>query len=136
MEWRICDVSGRSAEAWLAARNLCVRAPHCAGAWICQANSLRGIRGAQAAADLLFTIADQFPSEPIIPYNLACYWTELGDFRVASEWLLRAFDIDQGGELRALALIDPDLKALWEDLGETFASAASAHAGDKRLDAL
>jgi len=117
LEWRAWHTQGQPARAWYAAHRLCEILPQCSGAWICQANSLRELRGERAAARLLQPLVDRFPDDPIIPYNLACYLVHLEEWDAASKWLLRAFEIAGDSQLKAVALLDPDLKPLWEKIG-------------------
>jgi predicted Zn-dependent protease len=117
LQWRLAEATGQLHAAWQAAAKLCQLRPACAGVWICQANSLRGLRGVQAAADLLLTVADRFTEEPIVAYNLACYLAQLGNWQQSWNWLRSAFSSDANSHLKVLALLDPDLKPLWERIG-------------------
>jgi tetratricopeptide (TPR) repeat protein len=116
LQWRLSRALGRPEDAWHAAYKLCELMPSCAGAWICQADCLRELRGMQAAADLLLSVVDRFPGEPIIPYNLACCLTQAGESDAAWKWLHAAFDADPEDQLKQLAVQDPDLIPLWEKL--------------------
>ena len=118
VEWRLSEATGNKQKAWHAAFRLCELLPGCSAGWICQANSLREVRGLQAAADLLLSVADRFSSEPIVAYNLACYLAQLGEWDQAWKWLRIAFDADSESQLKVLALLDPDLKPLWEQVGD------------------
>ena len=51
----------------------------------------------------------EFPNEAVIPFNLACYFCQLGDLGSAKEYLKRAFEIDRNWRLQALE--DEDFKA-------------------------
>jgi tetratricopeptide (TPR) repeat protein len=68
------------------------------------------------ARDILLAAKEQFPSEPIISFNLACYCCQLGDMDAAKEYLKQAFAIDLN--LRQAALDDQDLEPLWNFLNE------------------
>jgi Flp pilus assembly protein TadD len=118
IEWRKCDAAGELETAWLISRRLCEVAPDQASVWICQANSLRRHKGAQSASELLMAIAPRFPNEPVIRYNIACYQAQLSNWQEACKWLLRSFDLETGDNLKIIALIDPDLRPLWEALGD------------------
>jgi predicted Zn-dependent protease len=122
MEWRVNEACGKKQDAWFAAKRLCQSLPHCAAAWICQANALRAIRGTEAAADLLLSVVGRFATQPVIHYNLACYNAQLGDLGVAGQWLLKAFELDGAGDLKTLSLLDPDLTPLWHGIADTFAA--------------
>jgi hypothetical protein len=49
--------------------------------------------------------------------NLACYECQLGDLSQARKWLETAFKAGDRKELKRMAMADPDLKPLWEELG-------------------
>ena len=127
VEWRTATAAGDHQRAWIAARQLCEIQPRFCGAWICQANSLRELRGAQAAADLLLCVVDRFAGEPVLQYNLACFCAQVGDWSRCCFWLLEALESEAGDKLKELALIDPDLKPLWEKLGESSKLVACLH---------
>ena len=117
LEWKAADALRQPQRAWWAARKLCEVMPECGTAWICQANSLCQIQGPQAAADLLLSVVLRFAEEPILEYNLACYLAQAGDVHKAATWLLQSFEKDPHGQLRRLALLDPDLRPLRELIG-------------------
>jgi len=118
LQWRISEAVGNREDAWHAAFKLCELLPDCAAGWICQANSLRQIRGVQAAADLLLSVAQRFGAEPVVAYNLACYLAQLGEWEKSWSWLRDAFAADRESQLKVLALLDPDLKPLWDQIGD------------------
>lgn len=53
-----------------------------------------------------------------VPYNLACYACQLGNLKEAWEWLQVAVELCDVEEIRALALNDPDLEPLWDQIKE------------------
>jgi tetratricopeptide (TPR) repeat protein len=60
------------------------------------------------------TQSRNFPKSPIIKYNLACYFCQMGDIQNAKDYLKKAFEIDL--KWRMAALDDEDLKPLWDSL--------------------
>jgi tetratricopeptide (TPR) repeat protein len=118
LRWQIYTALRFWEAAWLMAQALCEMAPDCAEAWICQANSMRYHKGVQEARDLLAAVADRFPDDAIIPYNIGCYAAQLGGYDEACGWLLRAFRTDNSLQLKRAALNDADLKPLWDHIGE------------------
>jgi tetratricopeptide (TPR) repeat protein len=88
--------------------------------WIHYAYSTRRATngGLEAAKTVLLSVNEKFPQIPVIPYNLACYYCQLGDLKGAWDWLERAFDIGDPKQLKLMALDDPDLKQLWPDISE------------------
>jgi len=110
-------------EDWSAAlqvaRELVLKAPGMPGSWLHQAYALRRVPegGLQAAWDVLFPAMDQFPKDSIIPYNLACYACQLGQPDKARILLRRAMALGDRDRINRMALNDPDLKPLWNELG-------------------
>jgi predicted Zn-dependent protease len=92
--------------------------PNFAGGWLHLAYATRRSTGGseQAAFDLLQPASERFPTEPTIPYNLACYVCQLGNLAEARKWLKRAFAIGDQKAIKLMALADADLKPLWEEI--------------------
>ena len=67
----------------------------------------------QMAIDALESALRSEPREPILHYNLACYWCLANDRTRALSFLARAFDLD--GNLRDLVSDEPDFDALRDD---------------------
>jgi hypothetical protein len=63
---------------------------------------------------ILLNAQATFPKEAAIPYNLACYYCQLGEIETAKRYLKKAFEIDLNW--RKAALEDEDLKPLWDSL--------------------
>jgi Flp pilus assembly protein TadD len=70
----------------------------------------------ESARSILLAALPCFPAEAVIPFNLACYFCQLGDLDAAKDHLNRAFAID--ADWRAAALDDRDLEPLWKTLGQ------------------
>lgn len=70
------------------------------------------------ACQLLTDAADKFPEHALIRYNLACYCGRLGKINEAKYWLGEA--LNRQKELEDFALVDPDLRAVVEDIQRTF----------------
>ena len=68
----------------------------------------------QAAKEVLLTAEPKFPKEPVIKYNLACYFCQTGDIDTAKNYLKRAFETDSNWRMAALE--DQDLRPLWDSL--------------------
>ena len=66
------------------------------------------------AMEILLNAVANFPKEAAIPYNLACYYCQLGEIENAKRYLRQAFEIDPNW--RKAALEDEDLKPLWDSL--------------------
>lgn len=92
-------------------------APDRPASWINRAYSLRRIQGGglTSAQECLIQAQAQFPAEPIIAFNLACYACQLGDLDAARNWLKRASRLGSEEVIRKMALNDTDLEALWPE---------------------
>jgi tetratricopeptide (TPR) repeat protein len=102
------------------ARTITQTEPDRASGWIHLAYSTRRAPNGNlgAARDILFPAAEKFPQVPIIPYNLACYACQLGNLKEAMQWLQKAIDLAGKNDIRDMALKDPDLEPLWNQISE------------------
>ena len=93
-------------------------APQRSSGWLHRAYALRRARGGglPAALDALLPAFEKFPTEPIIPYNLACYTCQMDRRDEAREWLRRAVKIAGKERIKLMALNDEDLEPLWEEI--------------------
>jgi hypothetical protein len=105
-------------QALQAARQLIHAAPERVSGWLHQSYALRRAPegGLSKAWETLLPLADKFPKEAVIPYNLACYACQLGQLDAARLWLKRAFEISEPEPLKSQALEDDDLEPLWEEI--------------------
>jgi hypothetical protein len=76
------------------------------------AYSLHELKRTKEARAVLLPMADKFPDQYIIPYNLACYCCQLGELKESLQWLGKAIDLAGKKEIRLMALEDPDLEPL------------------------
>lgn len=86
--------------------------------WIHLAYSLHELKRTREAWNVLIPIADKFPKETTISYNLACYACQLGNLKDSMKWLERAVDLAGRKDVRTTALNDPDLEPLWAQIGD------------------
>ena len=101
------------------ARALVVAAPEQAVGWLHRSYALRRVRGGglQAAFDALRPVAEKFPEEATIPYNLACYTCQLHhDPAETFAWLEKAVAAGEREEILRMALNDPDLEPLHAEI--------------------
>lgn len=105
--------------AWVVSKVLCDVLPDSPEAWICQANTLRKFKGVRNAYDLIKAVISRFDTHPVIQYNLGCYASQLGNFEEAARALTKAFRLENGIALRIASVYDPDLRPLWEKIGNT-----------------
>ena len=100
------------------AGDMLAHAPGRADSWLHHAYALRratqgGLAQARAALE---PAAEKFPKEPVIPYNLSCYACQLQQLDEARAWFQKALQAGKKSELKRMALADPDLKALWDEI--------------------
>ncbi len=100
------------------AGDMLANAPGRADSWLHHAYALRrasqgGLAQARAALE---PAAKKFPQEPVIPYNLSCYACQLQQLEEARAWFQQALQAGKKSELKRMALADPDLEALWEEI--------------------
>lgn len=81
---------------------------------ISQAYAVRRARSIENAKSIFLQARNRFPNEPLIYYNLACYYCVMGDLDEAKQHLIKTFAIDPQWRLRALE--DEDLQPLWSAL--------------------
>ena len=102
------------------------RHPDDPAGWINQANALFYLKRGREAFNLLESMRGQFPqNEPIrsrfpkneaIPYNLSCYACQFGDLMLALDWFQAAEEVGDPGKIREVALMDPDLEPIWDQI--------------------
>ena len=94
--------------------NAIVRAvPQRASGWIDLSFALHEMKQTEEAFRNLLRVASQFPENPLIPYNLACYACQMGRQWEAKQWLDQACKTGDARRIKLQALEDADLKPLW-----------------------
>jgi predicted Zn-dependent protease len=119
VRWSVCAAAEQwesAVEAACATTRLLPEMPY---GWVHWAYALRRLKGIPEAREILMSVVEKFPKEPIIRYNLACYACQLGDLKAARQWLDQAIALGGRQNIRAMALKDPDLEPLRKEIGET-----------------
>ncbi len=118
VHWQVCAELKLWEEGLEVARALLASDPQRASGWLHQAYALRRVPGGsiEKAWEALLPAFDKFPTEPIIPYNLACYACQMKQLQLAREWLQRAALVGTQAQIKKMALEDPDLEPLWEEI--------------------
>ncbi|HTD65215.1 MAG TPA: tetratricopeptide repeat protein [Candidatus Limnocylindria bacterium] len=101
------------------ARALIAAVPERPVGWLHHAYALRRATGGGvlAAFNALSPVAGKFPNEPIIHYNLACYTCQMQrDAAESIAWLQQAIVAGERKEILAMAIKDPDLEPLREEI--------------------
>ena len=102
-------------------RALIAAAPDRSIGWLHHAYALRRAPngGVLAAFNALFPVANHFPGEATIPYNLACYTCQMQrDATETMTWLEQAIAAGDRKEILAMALKDPDLEPLRPEIAK------------------
>ncbi|MFO1513359.1 MAG: tetratricopeptide repeat protein [Verrucomicrobiota bacterium] len=118
LRW-IIHIQQENWEAALAAASeLLTEAPDSANSWLHHAYALRRAKagGLAKARAALEPALEKFPKEPVISYNLSCYACQMQDLEVARQWFHRALKVGKKKEIKTMALADPDLEPLWEEI--------------------
>jgi len=84
--------------------------------WFHRSYCLHELRRTVEARDNLLRVVEKFPGIATIRYNLACYECQLGRLDHARIWLRKAFRLGRTADMKAQALEDRDLEALWPEL--------------------
>jgi len=107
------------------AEQLVATAPKRVSGWLHRAYALRRTPGGSVATayQALRPALNDFPKEPTIPYNLACYACVMGRVDEAWDWLGVAMQTRCAGgtdHLVSMALADEDLAALHKRIDEKY----------------
>src|SRR5436309_14389088 len=118
VRWLLCAQERRWGEALQIARALVQSAPDRSSGWLHQAYALRRVpEGSDKKAwEALLPAFDKFPKEPTISYNLSCYACQMQQLDAARVWLKRAAVIGGKEKIKRMALQDPDLEPLWNEI--------------------
>ena len=118
VQWRLCAEEEQWDEALQIARTIQTEAPDRSSGWLHYAYSLRRVShgGVKQAWQALLPAFDKFPKEPVISYNLSCYACQMKQMEAARVWLKRAAVLGGKEEIKRMALNDPDLEPLWEEI--------------------
>ena len=114
--WRVHAAELHWDEALRVAELELIAAPDRMAGWVDRSYSLHELRRTLEAREALLPAVKKFPEASLIPYNLACYACQLGNSAEAHQWLRKAIARGEKGEIKSLALNDPDLAALREEI--------------------
>lgn len=118
LHWRLASLIPDWAKAVRIADQIISLAPESPSGWIHRSFALHELRRTAEALDNLVLAEARFPTNSIIPYNLACYACQMGDLPLARRWLKRAVEMKGIKQLRELALDDPDLAPLRGEIAD------------------
>jgi len=118
MRWQIYAKAKKWEAALDIASALVQMVPELPLGWVHRSYTLHEMRRTEEARDNLLRVVDNFPEDPIMRYNLACYECQLGRLEQAKNWLEKAFAIADPKKIKLMALEDPDLEPLWREIGK------------------
>lgn len=120
LRWSLSVAARDWNEAFSVAQELRMVLPDNPTGWLHSAYALRRMTGGgvKQAQELLLPAAEQFPREPVIAFNLACYACQLQQLESARQWFKRACEVGDENEIRLMALADDDLELLWPEIKE------------------
>jgi predicted Zn-dependent protease len=74
--------------------------------------------GIPEAKRILLVVQVKFPAEFRIPYDLACYCSQLREFEETEFWIKKAMVLNEK-EVQKMVLDEPDLKPFWDSMSGT-----------------
>ncbi|MDA1277498.1 MAG: tetratricopeptide repeat protein [Verrucomicrobia bacterium] len=113
-EWRLASAVKDWEAALKVAQRHVLSDPDNPNGWINQSYSLHEMMRTQEAWDRLWSVAERFSKLGVLHYNLACYACQLGHEDVAKKCLNLAIQCQNKGQIKRMALTDPDLQPLWQ----------------------
>jgi tetratricopeptide (TPR) repeat protein len=116
IRWELEAQAGRWEQGLRIATAMSELAPQNAQPWLCQACCLSELKRHEQALEMLAGVVDQFPKVPMIAYNLACCACKLERLEDAKKWLDRAVLEGHRLEIKLMALDDPDMLPLLDEV--------------------
>ncbi len=116
VRWQICAAQSQWTEAVGIAEDFCKMAPQVPVGWINWAFALHELKQTERARKVLEPHLAEFPTLPTIPYNLACYASQLGEVLVAIKYLKTAMKVGDAKKIKEMALQDPDLVPVYDQI--------------------
>jgi len=116
VRWEICAAEKGWAAALEIASALVELSPEVPLGWIHRSYSLHELKRTQEARDNLMFVVERFPDNTTMRYNLACYECQLGRLDLARDWLRKAFALGDSARIRNMAMDDPDLRPLRNEI--------------------
>lgn len=118
--WQAAASQRHWAVAFALGDRLVARDPTLVSGWIHRAYAARRMPdgGLERALAALLPAASQFPDEPMVAYNLACYLIRLGRIEEGWRWYAEAEVRGEPAQIRKQALMDDDLLEIWGRIRE------------------
>lgn len=116
LRWELDAQAGNWESGLSISKQLCGLAPENPQGWLCQACCLSELNRHAEALDMLAAVVDRFPKIPMIAYNLACCACKLERLAEAEKWLSRAVAEGHRLDIKLMALDDPDMLPLLDQV--------------------
>ncbi len=122
LRWRIYAKAQKWGSAFAIAEGLTRLLPDDVQVYVWRSYSARRMDGGSIlmALQLLLDVANDFPDEPVVPFNLACYNAALNKLAEAHTWLRIALQVaERNGtekQWKQSVLDDPDLEPLRKEV--------------------
>ena len=116
MWWKIFAEGKNWPAALASSEKLIALAPERDSGWIEAAFALHELKRTPEAYERLASVVERFPQVFVIPYNLACYQCQMGQHTEALRWLKRAVKAADAPTIRTMAMHDPDVAPLRDEL--------------------
>ena len=116
VRWHIYAKAKKWDRALEMASSLIELVPDISLGWRHRSYCLHELKRTEGARDNLVRVVENFADDPILPYNLACYECQLGRLEQAKVWLEKACKLGGRKQIKLMALQDPDLEPLWEEM--------------------
>jgi predicted Zn-dependent protease len=112
--WKVAAMLKNWEEAAEVGKALSIAMPDNHNGAVYQAVSLHEMKRTQEARDVLIAVADKFPKEFMVGFNLARYACHFGRMEECENVLGPVFTAAKDDELRLMAMQEPDLKPFWK----------------------
>ncbi len=114
--WKVFAESKEWARALEIAEKLVLVAPDRVSAWVDRSYALHELKRTREAYELLSPLVEKFRAHFVIPYNLACYQCQMGNYEAAMRWLRCAIEASNVKTIRNMAMEDADLAPLHDKI--------------------
>lgn len=118
VRWQVLAATRRWQESLDVAAELIRLAPERPQGWIHRAYALHELGRTLEARDQLLPVANAFPRDVTLRYNLACYECQLGHLEPAKSWFQQALALGDPARIKLAAAKDRDLALLREFIAQ------------------
>lgn len=116
IRWQVLSARKEWEDCLHVARTLREKLPDHPAGWDKEAISLHKLGRTREAWELAHPRAGRFRKEAQFLYNLACYEAQLGNLDQARMRLKHVFTLGPADRWQTVALEDPDLQPLWDEI--------------------